>query len=274
MKIIHYLNGKFVTDDTLLISPRDLGFLRGYAVFDFFRTYNGHKPFMFDNHIERLFNSARSIGISMPWKKQEVKDIILETLKRNDKEREFAVRVIVSGGLSTSSTPTLIVIIDNILVFPKSMYENGIKVLTVDHKRYNPASKTIHYIEAIQHMGEMYADGSEEMLYVSDNSILEGAFSNFFCVVNNKLVTAAQGILPGITRQVVIEKLKPTVPIEVRDLKFHELDVASEAFISVSGKGIVPVVRVGDKVIGKGKVGPITKDLINQLTAFIMNDQW
>lgn len=278
MKISHYLNGEFVTEEELLISPRDLGFTRGYAVFDFFRTYNGHKPFMLDSHIDRFFSSSKKIGLVLPWTKKEVKNIIINTLEKNDKNKEFAVRIIVSGGTSKSlaptSLPTFMVILDELIYFPKSIYENGIKVLTVNHKRYNPYSKTIHYIEAIKHMQKINDEGFGEILYVYDDSVLEGAYSNFFCVVNNKLVTAKHDVLPGITRQVIINKLNIKIPVEVRDLKVQELATAKEAFISVSSKGIVPVIKIDNKSIGNGKVGPVTKEIINKFDKFIESGKW
>jgi branched-subunit amino acid aminotransferase/4-amino-4-deoxychorismate lyase len=87
-------------------------------------------------------------------------------------------------------------------------------------------------------------------------------------------VTAKNNILPGVTRRVVIEKLKHGIPVEVRNLKLHELDSATEAFISVSGKGIVPVVVVDDKMIGDGRVGPVTKAVMNKFNEFVASDNW
>ena len=273
MKILHYLNGKFVTEENLIISPRDLGFTRGYAVYDFFRTYNGHKPFMFDYHIDRFFNSASAINLSLPWTKKEIKTIIKETLDKNDKEQEFAVRIMASGGISTSlipsSLPTLIVILDEAITFRKSIYKDGIEAITLNYKRVNPSSKTTHYIEAIKHMDRMYSANAGEMLYVDDGFILEGAYSNFFCIINSKLITPRHNILPGITRLTVIEKLNHKIPLEIRDLGVHELSSATEAFISVSGKGIVPVVKVDGIFIGDGRVGPVTKGIINKFNEFI-----
>lgn len=278
MEVTHYLNGVFVPEEKLLISPRDLGFTRGFTIFDFFRTYSGHKPFMFDDHISRLFNSAASIGLMMPWTKEEIKSIVIETLRQNDTSKEFVVRIMVSGGISPTLTPaskpTLIVIVDEAISFPKSMYSNGIKVSTMLHKRYRPGSKTTHYIEAVQHMEAMYADGSDEMLFVHDGSVLEGAFSNFFCIIDGKLVTPKDDILPGITRKVVIEKLKLNIPVEVRELKFDELGDATEAFISVSGKGVVPVVQVDNIMIGNRQVGPLTKDIVSKFDAFVEGGGW
>lgn len=278
MNTVHYLNGEFVTEENLLVSPRDLGFARSYAVFDFFRTYNGHKPFMFDYHIERFFNSAKAIGLVLPWTREDVKNIILKTLEKNDKDTEFAVRITATGGMSPSliqsDKPTLMVVLDQAIEFPKSMYENGIKARTVNHKRYNPASKTTHYTEAVQHAQGVEANGPGEVLYVFDNLVLEGAFWSFFCVVNGTLVTPKNDILPGITRRVVLEKLSLDIPIEVRDLPLQELDDATEAFVTATGKGIVPLVKIDDKTIGNGKVGPITKDVMGKYRTFVASGSW
>ncbi len=277
MEKIHYLNGKFVTEEKLLISPRDLGFARGYAVFDFFRTYNHHRPFMFDEHINRFFESAKNIGLHLPWTKKEVKQIVLKTLEKNNSNKEFAVRIIASGGVSTSlvaTSPKLIVIIDDIIIFPRSIYEKGIAVSTLNFKRQNPESKTTNYVEAIKNIKKVKNLQSGELLYVDDNTILEGAFSNFFGVIDDKIVTAENGILKGITRQVVLQKLNIKIPIEVRNFEFSELHSASEAFLSVSGKGIVPVVKVNNQIIGDGTVGPITRSVANDFDQFIASNNW
>ena len=271
MKVTHYLNEKFVSEEELLISPRDLGLTRGYAVFDFFRTYNRHKPFMFDYHINRLFNSAESIGLVLPWTKDNVKRIITKTLAKNDKSKEFALRVIITGGVVD---PTLIVILDEAINFSNSIYENGIKAITINNKRIRPESKTTFYLDAIQNTHKMRAEGAEEILYVHDNYVLEGAYSNFFCIINNKLVTAKDQVLPGITRLIVLEKIKLKIPTETRDIKLNELNSATEAFLSVSGKGIVPVVKIDDNKVGNGKVGPITKDIIKKFDDFIASGKW
>lgn len=278
MGTTHYLNGKFVTEDELLISPRDLGFTRGYACFDFFRTYNGHKPFMFDLYIDRFFNSAHSIGLAMPWSKAAIKKVVSETLDKNDASKEYAVRIMVSGGppnpSGLPSDPTLLIILDEAISFPQELYKKGVKLSTLNHQRNLPGSKTTQYIEAIKNAGTLQSEGSHELLYTNNGLILEGAFSNFFCVINDKLVTAASNVLQGITRRVITEKLAIEIPIDMRNLKYEELQSATEAFISVSGKGVVPVVQIDDLQIGNGNVGPITKQVMADFNDYIANGDW
>ena len=94
-KLIHFLNGKFVTDDELLISPRDLGFVRGYAVADFIVTYN-HQPFKLSEHVDRLFKSAEIIGLQIPWSKEQISLWVKETLDKNDKDTEKTIKIVLS----------------------------------------------------------------------------------------------------------------------------------------------------------------------------------
>src|SRR4051812_33765658 len=114
-KLIHFLNGKFVTEDELLISPRDLGFVRGYAVADFLVTYKNH-PFKLSEHIDRLFKSAEIIGLQIPWSKAQVATWVKETLDKNDKDTEKTIKIIVSGGSShsmhQSDVPTIVMIVN------------------------------------------------------------------------------------------------------------------------------------------------------------------
>ncbi len=278
MRFIHYLNGNFVEEKDLVVSARDLGYTRGYSVFDFFRTYNGQKPFMFNDYLERFITSASRIGLALPWSKDEIKKIITDTLERNRKDFEYVVKIIASGGPSFGimppDTPTLIVIVDKAIDFPEKLYLEGIKVKTLHYQRYRPDTKTTHYIEAVKHMKLFSADGAEEILYIDNDLVLEGAFSNFFCVYQSKVITAKENILNGITRKIVLEKLKLPVSIEIKDLSLKELQKASEAFITVSGKGIVPVVMVDDNKIGSGQVGPITKEVILKFKEFVESNQW
>lgn len=274
----HFLNGKFVSEEDLLISPRDLGFTRGYAVFDFFRTYRDHRPFMLDRHIDRLFNSANKIDLSIPWPKDQIKEWIFKTISLSKFKGELVVRIIISGGISNSlepaEFPSIVIIVDEAIIFPESTYLQGIKVITAEYQRYNADSKTTHYIEAIRKMKIANDEDAEEILYHSNGLILEGAFSNFFAVIDNKLVTSKSGILEGITRQILLENLKLDIPISVENFSIEKLCDASEAFLSVSGKGIIPVVKIDNQEVGNGKVGNVTKEVLKQFADFIKSDKW
>lgn len=141
----HFLNGQLVNEEQLLISPRDLGFTRGYAVFDFLRTYN-QKPFKLDKHLDRLLTSAKLIELPVPWPKDQLKKWVNEVLAANDWPGEKYIKIIISGGVSHSmkpeTDPTIIIIIDQAVEYPSSYYEQGVKAITVEHERYCPESKS------------------------------------------------------------------------------------------------------------------------------------
>lgn len=153
----HFLNGKFVVEEELLISPRDLGFSRGYAVADFLVTHN-LKPFRLSQHIDRLYKSAEIIGLKVPWAREQVSDWIKETLTKNDSKEEKTIKIFLSGGISHSmhqeEDPTIIIIIGPYARPSASYYDNGVKAKSVKYERQFAQAKTTNYIEAIKTLSE------------------------------------------------------------------------------------------------------------------------
>ncbi len=278
MSYIHFLSGNFVSEDELLISPRDLGYSRGYAVFDFFRTYSGHKPFMIDVHIERLFQSAARVELNIPWSKYQVIQWVLDTISKNTTNHELAIRITISGGVSYGLTPpeipTILITVDQAIDFSKEIYDKGVNVITVEYQRHLPASKTTNYLEAIRHQRLAITHGADEVLYCSKGNVLEGATSNFFAVIDGKIVTAKSGILEGITRKILLESLEISPSILVGDIPVNRLKDASEAFLSVSCKDIIPVVRINSIPLGEGVVGPITRKVMTQYSDYLHSNRW
>ena len=263
----HFLNGKFVVEEELLISPRDLGFARGYAVADFLVTHN-LKPFRLPQHIDRLYKSAEIIGLKVPWAKTQVSQWIQETLDKNDKDIEKTVKIFLSGGIShlmyQEGEPTIIIIVGSYIHPPASYYENGVKARAVKYKRQFPQAKTTQYVEAIRSLSEAREDGVTEIIYYDDSQVFEGGGCNVFAVIDNKLVTPKSNILEGVTRDVLLEILKLDIPIEVRDFTYDEMVNASEVFLTGSSKEIRGVVNIDGKDIGNGAVGKITKEASRQ----------
>lgn len=261
----HFLNGKIVDEDSLLISPRDLGFTRGYAVFDFLITYNG-KPFKLDSHIDRLFNSAAHIHLSIPWTKEQIKEWVAATLEANP-PGEKTIKIIISGGISDfilpKTEPTIIIMVDARYMYPASLYENGIAVKTVKFKRTNPAAKTNNYIKAISEM-LTFEKHIEDAIYYDDTQVYEPTTSNLFAVIDGKLATPKSEILPGITKEVLLEILRLDIPVVEEDFKIEDLMGASEVFMTSSNREIAPVVVIDGKQIGDGKVGPVCREVMKQ----------
>lgn len=258
------------------IRPDDLGVLRGYGVFDVLKTVNG-KIFLFDKHFERLSSSAKHLGIKLPIGKNEIENIIKKLIARN-KIKTASIRIVLTGGRSNdamhfnSKTPTFYILVSEFKPLAGTLYKKGIKLGLVGHQRDIGEIKTTNYIVAVKNINKRQKkEKFFEILYISNGAILEAATSNFFAFIGNTLVTPKDGILKGITRNIVIELTKKEFVVKERELKLDELKAASEAFIAATNKDIVPVVKIDDFKIGDGKPGKNTKRLMQIFAEFVKN---
>jgi len=271
MKCIHFLNGQFVDKDHLLISPRDLGYSRGYAAFDFMIT-SGGRPFMIDRHMDRLFNSCRAISLHTPWSKQQVADWVQQTIDANELGNEdMVMRIIISGGSSGTLTPakmpTIVIVVEPRIFCPPEDYANGVRILLTEFDRYEPHAKTTNYVQAIRVMNAAPED-VDEIIYFSDNMVREGTRSNIFAVINGILTTPKTGMLGGVTRSVILNDLELSTQTEARDFTVQELLSATEVFITATGKEVMPVTKINDDSVGDGTVGDVTKEVMTKFKDF------
>lgn len=263
---IFYLNGSFVPEDEAKISITDLGLVRGYGVFDFLRTYNG-KPFKLEEHLKRLQDSAKQIGLKISWTMAELKKLVLVTLEKN-RLPEANIKIIVTGGISPNQIfpvgkPTLAILVYPPPVYPRSFYEKGVKVITVPASRTLPRAKTIDYISAIMALEKAHKEEAIEALYLNEQKeITEATTSNFFVFKGQTLITPKDGILFGITRQVVLDLSQKEFKKDLRPIKYKELYEVDEAFITATNKEVMPVIKVDNITIGDGKVGNNTKKIM------------
>lgn len=267
MDTFHYLNGKWVKENELKISAFDLSVLRGFGVFDFLRTYS-YQPFRLDDHINRLFFSAKLVGIKIPQTKDEIRSIILTGIEKNKTFfKDFNIRIIVTGGVGPDSTtpgkPSIIVTFTNVLNYSADHYKKGVKVITFKTVRSLPLAKSLNYFMGVLALQEAQKHKAIEALYFDGKKIYEATTSNFFIVKKNTLQTPKDGILFGITRRVILELAKKNkIRILEQDIKMSDLNKAQEAFITASNKEIMPVIQVDEMLIGEGKVGSVTQRLI------------
>jgi branched-chain amino acid aminotransferase len=258
---IYYVDGDFVEEQDAKLPLSDLIILRGYGVFDFLRTYGG-RPFHLEDHIKRLQNSARLIGLACPWSSSEIIDITLQTIARNDYP-EANIRLLITGGdsedsISPGQQPRLVVTVGPVKRFPEQWYRDGVKIITARLNRYIPGAKSIDYIRAIVTLNDARAVGAVESVYVDiDDHVLEGTTSNLFAVIGGRLVTPAEDILPGITRDVILELVKEDFQVELRNLPRAELLQAEEIFLASSNKEVLPVCQVDDQPF-KSAPGPVS----------------
>jgi branched-subunit amino acid aminotransferase/4-amino-4-deoxychorismate lyase len=277
MKSVHFLDGKLVNEDDLLISPRDLGYSRGYAAFDFMITSRGH-PFMMHRHIDRLYRSCQSILLNLPWSKEQIADWVLQTLEANEPvEGERVIRITISGGtsgtLTPPKTPTIVITIDSRIPCPPEDYANGVHVLLSEFERHEPQAKTNNYVEAVRQFNSISKD-IDEIIYYSEDMVREGTRSNVFAVINGSLVTPKTGILEGITRGVIINELGLSVQAKAMDFSVQELLDASEVFITATGKEVMPVTKINDSPVGDGSVGNVTREVMTKFRDFFESDLW
>lgn len=271
----HFLNGRFVPEEELLIPVRDLGFLRGYAVFDFLITYPRHRPFQFDAHLDRLFNSASHIGLPIPWSKEQIAKWTLETLEKNTDEKEKAIKIIITGGVSSSllpGEPSIVILVDERHIYSPEHFTKGVGVITHHHLRHLPHAKSNNYIEGVRQAQRAYVTGAIEPIYYNDEQVFEGSTSNIFAVIDGKLVTPKTNILKGITRDVVLNALP--IEAEERDFTKDELMRAGEAFLTASNKEVMPVTSIDGAPVGNGEVGHITQEVMGQFRDYTLSDKW
>lgn len=277
MKYVHFLNGQFVDEDNLLVSARDLGYARGYAVFEFMMTHNG-RPFMLEKYMDRLFRSCEAISLDLPWSKDQISDWVLQTLDANKSIKdEKVIRVTISGGpsfgLSLAKVPTIVIVVDARIPCPPEDYTKGVRVLLSEFERYVPQAKTNNYIEAVRQFRAAPAE-IDEIIYHSEGMMREGTRSNLFAIIDGSLVTPKTGILEGITRDIILNKLSLSVQAEARDFSVEDLLNASEVFITATGKEVMPVTKIDHAPVGDGSVGHITKEVAMAFRNFFESDLW
>ncbi|MFN4180974.1 MAG: branched-chain-amino-acid transaminase [Armatimonadota bacterium] len=281
-ELLVWLNGELVPKSQAKVSVFDHGFLYGDGVFEGIRSYNG-RVFMLDEHLDRLYESAKSIWLTIPLTKEQMKEAILQTLRANNL-RDAYIRVVVSRGEGDLGLdprkcpkPNVVIITDRIELFPSEVYEHGIEMVTVSVRRnspqaLNPNIKSLNYLNNILAKIEAINAGKPEGLMLTlDGYVAEGTGDNIFIVKGGKLFTppAYMGILKGITRQVVMKLAQEMgIPVKEEVLTLHDVYTADECFVTGTAAEIVPVVKLDDRVIGEGVPGPITKALMQKFRAY------
>ncbi len=268
-----YFNGQITALDKIKISPYDVGLLRGYGAFDMMRGFR-NKPFLLKEHFDRLQSSAKALEITLPFDFSEFKKIVAKLLEKNNYKLS-AIRTVITGGISPDAfskgvCPTCYILIEKFIGLPKKIYERGVKIITLNHKRQNPELKINNYIFAIRSQTKKEKANAFEIIYTSGGKVLEGSGSNIFLVRKNELiVTPKLDILRGCMRNFIIKNFRNKLKFSERNIKIGELRTAKEIFITGSGKGIVPVVNINGKKVSDGKIGPITKELVKKYDEFV-----
>ncbi|MBI4120910.1 MAG: aminotransferase class IV [Parcubacteria group bacterium] len=278
MKEYCYLNGKIVRSDTATLHISDGGILRGYGIFDFMGIHDG-KIFLFDEHWGRFQNSAKTLNLRIPISKEEFRRQIGVLIRKN-KVQGGALRAVLTTGkidgfVFNPKTPTFFIFLQDDIAPTKEVYGKGVKLMTAEHLRLFPEAKTSNYIFPVLLQEKKKKAGAYEILYTWEGNVLEASTCNFFIFRGDTLITPKKNILHGITRYATIKLAKGVFRVEERDLSFKEvLGKATEAFVTSTGRRIVPVVNIDGNKIGKGKVGENTKELMARFNDLVLRGGW
>lgn len=269
-----FRNGEIIPYDDAFVHVSDLGFLRSYAAFDYLRTYNG-RPFHLDDHLERFRNSARELALPLKYSDVEIRRVIADLLSRSGLS-EAGVRLVITGGNSpdsmTTTEPNFFIVVEQLPVYPAEIWETGVKLITSDYLRDIPEVKSTSYLNAIKLMPMVERHGAHDVLYCHDGQVLELTRYSFFLFRGDTLVTPRDNVLPGVTRKVLLELCRKEFPVEERAVAVEELAAATEAFLSGTTKGVLPVVQVDDTVVGDGIPGANTNRVMELFAVYTRNN--
>ncbi len=273
MKI--FMNGRLVPEPQAKVSVFDHGLLYGDGVFEGIRVYHG-RVFKLAEHVDRLFRSARAIALEIPMSREAVAEAICRTCRANNC-REGYVRVVVTRGKGelglnpfTCRDPQIIIIASAIQLYPKELYEKGLRIVTVGTIRnhseaINPMIKSLNYLNNILAKIEAINAGTLEAIMLNhEGRVAEATGDNIFAARGRALLTPppSAGALAGITRGVVLDLARQRgYETAEATMTRYDLYTADEVFLTGTAAEIISVTEIDKRLIGDGKPGPITCEL-------------
>lgn len=279
MKI--YIDGAWHAESDAKISVFDHGLLYGDGVFEGIRFYD-KRIFKLEEHIDRLYDSAKAICLTIPLSKAEMEKALIETIRKNELTDGY-VRLVVTRGVGDlglnprlCKEASVIIIAAKINLYPKELYQNGLEIITCATRRVSsaavpPAVKSLNYLNNIlAKMEALQANAAEALMLNDQGYIAECTADNVFILKKGEIFTppVTAGSLKGITRGTIFELAKELgIPISEPQLTRYDIFTADECFLTGTAAEIIPVVKVDSRVVGTGKPGPITLSLLDKFHA-------
>ncbi|MEN6397314.1 MAG: branched-chain-amino-acid transaminase [Methanoregula sp.] len=273
--MIIYIDGKYLPEEQAKISVFDHGLLYGDGVFEGIRAYNG-RIFRLKEHLDRFYDSAKTIDLKPPISKEEMTEAICETLRRNNLKDAY-IRPIMTRGIGDvgldprkCKKASIIIIAVSWGAMYGDLYEKGLKAITVSVRRnaaesLPPNVKSLNYLNNILAKIEANYKGGDEAIFFDTNGyVAEGSGDNLYIIKNGEILTPGTlNNLRGVTRMVVLE-IAHSLGISCREqnLGYYDLYTADELICSGTAAEVAPITWVDGRVIGTGKPGPITRQLI------------
>ncbi|MGE0375508.1 MAG: branched-chain-amino-acid transaminase [Planctomycetaceae bacterium] len=271
-----YMNGTLVAKEQAVVSVYDHGLLYGDGVFEGIRVYGG-RVFLLDEHITRLYESARAIRLEIPLTPEAMTRAVEETVAANG-IRDGYVRLVITRGAGSlgldirrTSHPQVIIIADTITLYPAELYERGLELVTASTIRNHPSAlnariKSLNYLNNILAKIEATDQDKVEALMLNHKGeVAECTGDNIFIVKHGVLKTPPPdaGILEGITRNAVIRLAQQDgIAVQQTNMVRHDVYVADECFLTGTAAEVIPAVKVDGRVIGDGTPGPVTRRLL------------
>ncbi|MBN8712038.1 MAG: branched-chain-amino-acid transaminase [Verrucomicrobia bacterium] len=282
MKI--FLDGQFLDKQDAKISVFDHGLLYGDGVFEGIRFYNG-RVFRLEQHIDRLYDSAKAICLTIPMTPAEMTEALLETIRQNGLQDGYVRLVVTRGvgdlGLNPLLCPkaSVIIIAAKITLYPEEMYKNGLTVVTcstrrIPHGALSPMVKSLNYLNNVLAKIEAQQAGAGEGLMLNEQGyVAECTGDNIFTIKNGQVFTPpiSAGALAGVTREAMFDiSAQLGVTISEPNMTRYDIYTADECFLTGTAAEVIPVTKLDTRVIGDGKPGPLTLKFIekfHELTA-------
>ena len=273
-----YLDGNLVPEEAATVSVFDHGLLYGDGIFEGIRLYSG-RVFKLEEHISRLYDSARAILLDIPLSPEAMAEAVLTTIRANSLSEGYVRLIVTRGkgslGLSPKSCPKacVIVIAADIALYDQDKYETGLKLITCPTRRPTPASlspmiKSLNYLNNVMGKIEAQASGADEGLMLNEQGyVAECTGDNIFVIKDGKAFTppVSAGMLRGITRDTAIEILKELdIPLSEENLTRYDIFTADECFLTGTAAEVIAAVELDQRTIGDGKPGPLTQRCVER----------
>jgi branched-chain amino acid aminotransferase len=273
-----YIDGVMYAEPDAKVSVFDHGLLYGDGIFEGIRFYNG-RVFKLTEHLERLWDSAKAIRLTIPMTLQEMEEATLATIRENGLRDGYIRLVVTRGkgnlGLSPDRCPkaSVIIIADKIQLYPEEKYEKGMVMVTTATRRATPAAllpavKSLNYLNNIMAKIEATHAGADEGVMLNEQGyVAECTGDNLFVVKKGRITTPPvyAGALGGITRQVVFDICAEIgVPIAEQEMTRYDVYTADECFLTGTAAEVIAAIELDTRVIGDGKPGAVTRRVIEQ----------
>ncbi|MBE0338915.1 MULTISPECIES: branched-chain-amino-acid transaminase [Paenibacillus] len=281
-----YLDGQHVTKENAKVSVYDHGFLYGDGIFEGIRIYNGN-IFKCKEHLDRLYDSAKSIQLNIPLSPDEMLEAMAETIRLNEMRNGY-IRLVVSRGAGNLGLDPLrcpkasiIIIVEQLAIYPEEAYLTGLKTISVSQRRnipdaLNPKIKSLNYLNNILvKIQSNYAGVGEAIMLNSQGYVTEGSADNIFIVKNGVLYTPPcyLGALEGITRNAIIDLCAELgYALKEQPFTLHDVYVADEVFFTGTAAEVIAAYEVDGRTIGSGVAGPVTLELLAEFRKIVDQD--